>query len=287
MSTLIHLRRHLRLTQHELADAIGVPRGAVARWESGARPVPVAHLPALASVLGVASVEHLLALQAFSVQPACDQTAQAPDAEPYDSSSGSLEAMLWLGDVALRLHEDAREAMGSGVYAHFIDVFPRDRPTELLCAHHIAAAGARFLWTSPLQMGCDLLVVPKEGPFAYTGHHLRPALRWTRGDEQLVVFGQVTLAVVAQSRRYRPDFLCCYRRGDASPHWMHIENDGGVHAEQHAHDGRRAAGLGTPEIRFENVVLQRSDFFESRLLRRVREVAQWRSGSPPPTRWTR
>lgn len=282
MSTIIRLRRHLGLTQGELATAVGVPRGAVARWESGARPVPVAYLPPLAAALGVATPEHLLALQALGAEPGFSQAGDAPEAEPHDNRNGTLDAMLWLGDIAPRLHESARSAMGPGVYDHFIDVFPRDRPTELLCAHHIVAAGARLAWTSPLQQGCDLLVVAKDGPFAYTGHHLRPALLWVRGDEHLAVFGQVTLAVVAQSRRYRPDFLCRYRRGSETPRWMHVENDGGVHREQTAYDGRRAAGLATLEVRFENGVLQRPDFFETRLLRKIRDLAAWRSGSRAP-----
>jgi DNA-binding transcriptional regulator YiaG len=40
------IRRRLGLTQTELAEALGVRRGAVARWENGARRVtePIARL---------------------------------------------------------------------------------------------------------------------------------------------------------------------------------------------------------------------------------------------------
>ncbi|NDD29545.1 MAG: helix-turn-helix domain-containing protein [Proteobacteria bacterium] len=277
VNTLRRLRKHRKLTQDELGNAIGLPRGAVARWESGARPVPSQHLPALASVLGVARPEHLATLVSLDADLSTNSAQSTPVA--VDASvckpEGSLEHMLALTDLSHTLHHEARTLMGEGVYRHFLDAFPRDRATELLCAHHIAASGGQLVWTSPLALASEQLVVAREGAFVYTGHHVRPALIVRCSDEELVVFGQVSLGVVAQSRRYRPDFLCRYRVAGQAARWMHVELDGGFRAERIDADARRASGLGTPEIRFPNEVLWRSDFFEHRLMRQVRDAQVW------------
>lgn len=38
---LVALRERLELTQQELADKLGVDRVTIARWETGARAIPV------------------------------------------------------------------------------------------------------------------------------------------------------------------------------------------------------------------------------------------------------
>jgi transcriptional regulator with XRE-family HTH domain len=51
--TLRAARRAAGLTQDALADALGVARSTVVRWEGGDMGVALEHLPALASALGV------------------------------------------------------------------------------------------------------------------------------------------------------------------------------------------------------------------------------------------
>jgi transcriptional regulator with XRE-family HTH domain len=44
---LRRLRRQLRLTQHELAEALGVRMMTVSRWETGLNPIPPLAVTAL------------------------------------------------------------------------------------------------------------------------------------------------------------------------------------------------------------------------------------------------
>lgn len=278
--TIAHLRTRLCLSQAALAAVVDVPRGLIARWECGDRPVPPQYLAPLAVGLGISADLDLRPLQALSVEAGCalagaPRAVDCPEEPPYDNSNATLEDMLRLGGTARFLHEQGLERLGRVLYAHFCEVFPRDRAYELLGAHHAVADGAVPTWLSPLHLGCPLLVVPHGGMFLYTGHRARPALVWTRGQETLVLFGQVTIAAVLQSRRYRVDLLAMYRGGGERAHWVYVEFDGGYHQEIATQDARRAAGIGAMEIRFDNGALQSLDFFGRRLLPQVRGKAAW------------
>jgi transcriptional regulator with XRE-family HTH domain len=263
------IRKSLGWTQQGLAARLGVARATLAKWETGGDPVPAPLLVRLAQVLAV-SPEHLrqqwpvrcpvARLEAVSVF-APHYRVEATDPEI------TVDDMLELGGPArgLATKVDVNPAVAFEIQRNW----PRETRFELLATYHLLAAGMTLEFWSTDEFGCGQLVVERRG-FRAAGRLLRHALRWNLPEATLLLWPQVPIAVVTQSRSYRPDFLGLYV--GSRQLWFAIELDGKFHRDTANEDARRAVGIGLPELRYQNNILYRSDF-PQRLLRDVRRLA--------------
>lgn len=268
------MREQLELSQREVAAQLAVQRSLISRWENGDRPVASRYVPDLSRVFRM-SEEQLAQFHSPALRGRPRKLGGLPRLprrrrRPYKHGA-TLNQMLALDNCATNVQERARGQLGGVQYACFCAMFPRDTTYEFLVAHHAVAAGAGFASMSPRSVGCPLFIVRRRKERReYAGDAVQPALVWRSSDELLIMFGQVKLAVVSQSRDYRVDFLMLYRGPDRKSHWLHLEIDGAYHRETANADARRAVGLGTLEVRFENDATLREDFFHGRLLPAIR-----------------
>lgn len=86
-------RKRLGLTQHQVARALGIPRGTLACWELGVRPVHLEHLKRLAALYGV-SVSQLLAEPDTSQVGRMRETFSGLNRENRERAIRQMEAML-------------------------------------------------------------------------------------------------------------------------------------------------------------------------------------------------
>ncbi|MHB2015583.1 MAG: helix-turn-helix domain-containing protein [Candidatus Xenobia bacterium] len=195
-------RRELKLEQRDVAQAVEVERSSVSGWESGRRPVPLRHLGGLAKVLQIeeARLVELAQWEAPRLRKTVTwRRRYLRLAEPH----GTREEMLAMHPQMRALRNTAiHRGLTSELEREILRCFPRESPLELGLIYLLLAMGATLSYASPLAAGCQQFIADHDD-FRYTGHLLRPVLVL----DDLLFFGQVSIAVLSQSRRRRVDFL--------------------------------------------------------------------------------
>jgi hypothetical protein len=87
----------------------------------------------------------------------------------------------------------------------------------------------------------------------------------------MLMYGQVRV-LGARRKPFRLDFLIYYKRDGQRGQWIYMELDGWQHLYTPAQDEERAEGIGIPELRYDNEMTRRSDFFDI-LLQDLRDKA--------------
>lgn len=264
---IAQLRKIRGWTQKDLAGHLGVDRTTLAKWEVGLERVPARALANVAHTLGVEPEQ----LQPqWTGRPPIVGLPRGPLYVPPYPTKGTVEEMLALGPISRSLAGQIGKR--PALELELRERFPRDSPWELLAAYHLLVAGTELEFWSTDELGCPLLVTELTG-FQAAGGGLRHALVWRLPNETMVFLPQVPLAVVSQSRSYRPDFLVlCLGKNKL---WVDVEIDGKFHRETANEDARRTHGLGLPVRRYSNSLLLTPDF-PQRLLNDLRKLdATW------------
>lgn len=251
-------REALKMSQAELAAAIGVERSVYARWERGRRAVP----EAWREKVGV-----LLDLDVALLEPA-EKGARAPSS--LDDTrhrvrrrypiGGTLDDVLRLGRHACAVVAEARRVIGDAAVQRLVEHFARDTKHELLLVLTVAAFGGRPLWTSPMRFDCPLLVLD-DFRSEYGGDQMQWAVLWEGDGEYAVFFGQVRVKTIFQSTRARADFLVYHKARGRRGQCTLVELDGSHHATQPSQDEERAENLLVPTIRYDNQKLLTDTWF--------------------------
>ncbi|MHB2018637.1 MAG: helix-turn-helix transcriptional regulator [Candidatus Xenobia bacterium] len=266
------LRETQGLTQADLAEAMGVHRTTVVHWENGVQ-VPLARLEALAAALRVESWR--IAADFPGAQTRADAVSGVRPAErflpPYPVV-GTVDEMRMLGGAAEAVYR--KVAARPAVNHEMQDAIPRDSPLELLASYHPVADGAQLEFRSPLELGCEHLVVVRH-TFRAAGHLRRHCLVLRQPAETLVLIPQVSIAVVSQSRERRPDFLALLITSQHAV-WADVEIDGRSHIDTANDDTSRALGLGLPRLGYPRHVVTAANY-TSRLLRDLHRLAVQRA----------
>jgi transcriptional regulator with XRE-family HTH domain len=264
IGSYIQVQRKLRgLTQAQLAEAIGVLQGTLASWESGRIHIAQRHLPKLAVAMGL-PLEHLCA-QWLPPQRG-RRAAKAPRTpRAYLPASGSVKGtvkdMLELGVVISDAYQQAWKLLPQQNVHHEMALhYPRDSVLELAAAYQALAWGALLKWLAPRQVGCDLPVVIA-GTQRYAGDLKRHTLVLLDGQATIIMFPQVSLMVVSQSRERRLDMLVKYTRDGVSC-WGDIEFDGFSTHQNPAEDARRMWGMGLRRLSYNTAAVCSNTFME-------------------------
>lgn len=98
---LITLRNAVGLTQNDVAEALGLSRQAVSRWETGTVRPTVENLRALSQLYDV-SLDYLLGDDPAEAQPGAE-TAPPPPAEPAPKNRSRQTRLTWILAILLLL----------------------------------------------------------------------------------------------------------------------------------------------------------------------------------------
>jgi transcriptional regulator with XRE-family HTH domain len=249
---LASLRKNQGLTQAALAARLGVARSTVARWEASIDPIAPASVPRLSALLGVRPEQFGRPVRRLPIPGLPAPSLFAP---PYPVK-GTLADMLRLGNVAEYVYATAH--LPAATDLEIESRLPRDTEHELLAAYHFLTLPARLEFWSCDELTCPLLITGTR-TWGSGGHLRRHTLVVQNGESTVLLQPQVTVALIAQSRRYRMDFLAT-RVSNAGVAFADIEIDGKYHEDTADADARRAFGLGIPTLRYSNTALLRTGF---------------------------
>lgn len=195
-------RQALDLTQDDAAQALGLHRVVYCRYESGDRSVPVAALPAPASMLLV-DVDYLASLRERAPRGSVESVRELAPLTPLTCSIGDMLARM---PRTQRLHDTVRSMIPERQYQDLSANLLRQTAPELALAFVMLLASGNLVWTSLTEVGSRLLCIADDAR-SYAGHLLRLAISWERDGERIVLFPQVPLLVPKSDRRYRIDYL--------------------------------------------------------------------------------
>jgi transcriptional regulator with XRE-family HTH domain len=256
-------RKLRKITQAQVAEALGVRQGTIARWESGQRHMAEKHIRALALLMSLPAEQLRAQWRPSRVgrRPSTLRRGQTSYLEVTRPVVGSIPEMLQMSDVIEGAYQQAWRLLPTEqVHYEMARNYPRDSVLELAGAYQLLAWGCDLEWLAPLRANCDLPII-FPGTQRYAGDFKRHTLVLRDNNIEVLFFPQVTVAVLSQSRERRLDLLVKYTR-DGRSVYADVEFDGVQHRQQMEEDTRRMWGMGLRRLGYNRAAVCNPDFVE-------------------------